>query len=220
MFIEKMKRLIQAILFLLPIAVLAEYPANERPMYGEEYEPSVPQNAEISRDVAQRAWTAYYAGDFAKAMRRFNQAWMYDRKNPEAYWGFGLIMGKRACQEDQKQEMKESIRFLEMAAEMDPENGRILGDLALSNTLLGCFLQSEGGNADDSFKTASELFSLAYELDAEYPPIVANWSIYYFYTENYVKSKSKAEEAIKMGFTFAPEYLDELNIKLTERTRR
>jgi tetratricopeptide (TPR) repeat protein len=205
-----MKRIAGILLVLLPFFALAERPLNELPMYGGEYEAQVEENPDLSRDAAKRGWEAYYRNDLDTAIRRFNQAWMYDRENPEVYWGFGLVIGQRALVEKPKVNLEESIRLLQMASARDQKNGRILGDLAYPYTLLGYYREVDGLNAEEAFEKARALFPQAYELDSKYPPIVANWSVFYFYTRDYEAARKKATQAMEMGYRFDPAYLDEL----------
>jgi tetratricopeptide (TPR) repeat protein len=205
------------VLFLLCQLAFAAQPMNELPMYGGQHTPTVERNPGFSREATQRGWKAYYQGDLETAIKRFNQGWMLDKENPEAYWGFGLIMGQRASQDDPERSLKESIRFLQMATEKAPENGRITGDLAFSNTILGYYYKSEKKNiklAKDHFDLANDLFVKAYKSDPEYPPIVANWSVFYFYTGEYQKAKIKADQAIGLGYKFSPEYIKDLEKNL------
>lgn len=209
-----MKNILIAFQFLWPMLATAERPMNELPMYGGQHDPSVERNPDFSKDAAKRGWKAYYEADIDTAIKRFNQAWTFDRENPEVYWGFGLVMGKRASQEEPKKNLEESIRFLKMAVDRDKKNGRILGDLAFSFTLLGHYLKSDKKDGKENFEKARELFPAAFKLDSEYPPTVANWSVFYFYTQDYNAAKKKAEEAVKMGYKFSPEYLKDLENKL------
>ncbi|MEO0452945.1 MAG: hypothetical protein AAFY98_02250 [Verrucomicrobiota bacterium] len=209
-----MKIALLSVALLLPIIAMAERPMNELPMYGGQHDPTVERNPDFSKDVAKRGWKAYYEGDLDTAIKRFNQAWMFDRENPEVYWGFGLLMGQRASQEEPKANLEQSIRFLKMAVDRDKENGRILGDLAFSYTLLGHYLESNEESGKESFEKARGLFPAAFELVPKYPPIVANWSVFYFYTQDYKAAKKKADEATKMGYRLSPEYLKDLNDKL------
>jgi len=208
-----MKKSAIILLLLLPLFAVAERPMNELPMYGGQHAPTVDRNPAFSKDAAKRGWKAYYQGDIDTAIKRFNQAWMFDRNNPEVYWGFGLVMGQRASQEKPKENLEESIRYLQMAADRDEKNGRILGDLAFSYTLLGHFRQSNGENGKENFEKARELFPTAFKLDSKYPPIVANWSVFYFYTQDYESAQRKANEAIEMGYRFDPAYLKDLEAK-------
>lgn len=209
-----MKTSLITFLILLSMLVLAEEPMNELPMYGGQHEPTIERNPEFSKHAAKRGWKAFYEGDLDTAMKRFNQAWMFDRENPEVYWGFGLVMGQRASQGEPKKNLEESIRFLKMAVNRDKQNGRLLGDLAFSYTLLGHYQKSDGQGGNENFEKARELFPAAFKLDSEYPSTVANWSVFYFYTQDYKAAKKKAEEATKMGFKLSPGYLKDLENKL------
>jgi len=214
-----MKRLIPVLILLFVIAQVttAERPSNEIPMYGGEYEPSVEQNKEFSKSAVDLGWKYYYQGDLDTAIKRFNQGWMFDRNNPDVYWGFGLIMGQRASDEETEENLKESIRFLEMARDKRTTDGRIIGDLAFSHTILGYYFKLEKKDDKSSleqFRIADKLFPEAFKLNSKYPPILANWSVFYFYTEQYQKAKTKADEAIKMGYKFSPDYMKDLRGKL------
>jgi len=191
-------------------------PINQLPMYGGQHDPSVEPNDEFSRDAAKHGWQAFYQGDFDTAMMRFNQAWLFNQSNPEAYWGFGLVEGKRAGEEAPEKHLKQSIRMLEMARELDPQNGKILGDLAFSHTLLGRHFQVHGHPHEEQFKTALSLYTKAVELSPDYPPIWATWSVCYFYSGDYLNAKTKADQATSMGYRFGADYLSELNAKLVE----
>lgn len=107
-------------------AATAERPSNEIPMYGGEYEPTVEINPAFSQDAAARGWKAYYQGDLDTAIKRFNQGWMFDRENPDVYWGFGLIMGQRAQAEGKPSyHLQESIKHLEKALDLDGDNQKM-----------------------------------------------------------------------------------------------
>lgn len=84
------------VICLLPHSVFAKRPMNELPMYGGQHNPVVERNEGYSKVAIQKGWQAYYSGDLNTAIKRFNQGWMFDRENPQVFWGFGLIMGQRA----------------------------------------------------------------------------------------------------------------------------
>lgn len=211
------------ILLCLPAALTFGRPINELPMYGGGHDPQARLNPQISKDAAQAGWRHFYQGDLDTAIRRFNQAWSLDRENAEVYWGFGLIMGQRASQEEPEKNLKESIRFLEMAVSKDAENGKIIGDLAFSHTLLGYFYRSQMNSeskAVEHFETAGLLFEKAFSLAPEYPPVIANWAVFHFYTGDIDLARSKVTEAEKLGYRFAPDFLRVLNDSGGARTRR
>jgi tetratricopeptide (TPR) repeat protein len=218
-----MKPILTTLLILLPMLSAAGRPTSELPMYGGQHDPVVQQNTQFSKDAAQAAWRHYYKGEFDIAIKRFNQAWMFDRDNPEVYWGFGLIMGQRASIEDTEENLKQSIRFLEMAVAKAPENGMILGDLAFSHTLLGHYYQSHAGNSDkapEQFNIAGSLFEKAYEIEPAYPPITANWAVLHFYLEKFDLANEKVKKAQKLGYRFSREFLSDLRASSRARSRR
>lgn len=86
-------------------------PRNELPMFGEGRFPEALQEANrqivrtayktsnsltASSNLAMdRGWEAVSEGDMPAAIRRFNEAWLLDRRNGAPYWGFGVILYKR-----------------------------------------------------------------------------------------------------------------------------
>ncbi len=108
-------------------------------MYGEVAKTPVQQKADqefiddmiarcgsrekASSELAHRGWDP--KNDLSTAMKRFNQAWLLDAKNAQAYWGMGVVMGR-------KRKYKESVELLQRAETCDPGNDRILIDLARS----------------------------------------------------------------------------------------
>lgn len=88
-------------------------PIDQVPMYGGMDRQSVPElkkgdeefiekvsSAFGGRENAAKKWVvqafAFYNHDeLDMAMRRFNQAWLLNPKNPEVYWGFGAVLHDR-----------------------------------------------------------------------------------------------------------------------------
>ena len=133
-----MKPLVLIFLLLISAhAFAAEYEMNELPMYGGQHSPQVETSKENSKSASDLGWKYLSRGDLSTAMKRFNQAWMFDRKNPDAFWGVGVIMGRRAEKENTERNLTASIHLLSTAHELNPDNGKITSDLAYSYTLLG-----------------------------------------------------------------------------------
>ena len=86
-------------------------PVNQLPMYGEREKTPEMKNADaaflasfekqgISRQegakqVLQSAWSSWVKRDFATATSRFNQAWLLDPENGNAYHGFAVVVSVR-----------------------------------------------------------------------------------------------------------------------------
>ena len=193
----------------------AERPMNEIPMYGGQHKPMVPENIENSEGAAKLGWEYFYKGDLDTAIKRFNQAWMFDRNSADAFWGFGVIMGHRAYTEDVEKNIKESVRFLEKANSLSKNNARIMVDLAYSETLLASLLEEENKSGfQKHYDKARKLFKKAEKLENDYPLVYANWSILEFHEGNYVKAKTKLNTAIKLGYMPDPTYEKDLDEKL------
>jgi hypothetical protein len=79
----KMKITFVAVIFLIAFfcsVYAAERPINELPMYGGKHNPTVETNKKFSESAAKLGWKYYYSGDVDTAIKRFNQAWMFDRE--------------------------------------------------------------------------------------------------------------------------------------------
>jgi tetratricopeptide (TPR) repeat protein len=48
-----------------------------------------------SEGLANQGFELYQKGDLNSAMRHFNKAWLVNSNNPEAYWGFALVLTER-----------------------------------------------------------------------------------------------------------------------------
>lgn len=82
-------------------------PASEIPMYGEtgttrklserdkafieSIEKAGKSRKAVAKEVMAQGWVSYGKGDLRTAIRKFNQAWLLDPENGDAYHGFALI---------------------------------------------------------------------------------------------------------------------------------
>lgn len=210
-----MKKTTFILLLLINGVSLADRPTNEEPMYGGKHNPEVEENIERSTSAASLGWQYFYKGDIKTAIKRFNQAWMFNRNNPEAYWGFGLVMGQRAMQENTEQNLSESIKYLKMATQLSENNAKIIVDLAFSKTLLGAFLKDKKEKSfSRHFSEAGSLYSKAEDIEKNYPALYYNWSVLKFYEDKYEIAKSKLLKAKELGYEADPGYEKDLNEKL------
>jgi tetratricopeptide (TPR) repeat protein len=212
-----MKNIILTLFILVCFSQIAyaEHPMNEIPMYGGQHDPQVEENKEFSKDAAELGWQYFYSGDHDTAIKRFNQAWMFDRNSPQAFWGFGLIMGARSMQENTEENLKESINFLGKANELSKDNPKIMVDLAYSETMLGVFMKSEKKEGfQNHFDKARKLYEQSENIETGYPLLYSNWSVLEFYEESYLEAKEKLDKAKRLGFEPDPEYEKDLNEKL------
>lgn len=115
-----------------------DHPRNEIPMYGEGRLPDALQeaNREFVREAYKegislstssnlamdRGWEALADGDSSTAIRRFNQAWLLDRRNGAAYWGFGVFLYKL------KSDVPGALKMLRRARRLQAGNPHLLVD--------------------------------------------------------------------------------------------
>lgn len=203
--------LFSALVALCAPAFCVEYDMNELPMYGGQHDPQVKPDQAGSARAAELGWKYLDRGDTSTAMKRFNQAWMFDRENPKAFWGFGIIVGQRAKAGDTEKNIRESIKLLATAHELDLKNAKIMGDLAFSHTFLGHYLEFDGKSGKENYAKAEALFSEAYKLEPKYAPIVANYGVLKFYAGDILAAKKFTKEAELLGYTPEPAFLKELD---------
>jgi Flp pilus assembly protein TadD len=86
-------------------------PINQLPMYGDRAKTEAMQKADAdfmtsmekqglsraegARQMLRQGWAAWGKQDMATAMARFNQAWLLDPENGNAYHGFALVLALR-----------------------------------------------------------------------------------------------------------------------------
>ncbi len=116
----------------------ADRPINHLPMYGllKEHTAAhkladlqfIQKTKEIgsleegSRHAAKRGGEAFRKGDLETAIKRFNQAWLLDKGNGDAYWGFAVIVWER------DKDFDCARLFFEKAAEILPEDPNLWCD--------------------------------------------------------------------------------------------
>ena len=83
-----------------------------------------------AHDAIRHGVVALHAGDSDKAIRRFNQAWLFDPTTPqvyEAFSGYLVVKGR----------LPEALIFLERAHNLDPADTRIRANLERVRAAVG-----------------------------------------------------------------------------------
>ena len=171
-------------------------------MYGGQDKSYMQPNLEFSQNAASLGWEYLMKGDVDTAIKRFNQSWMFNHENVDAFWGFGIIMLQRAniLGEEPLFNYKESVKYLEMAESIAPNELRIIVDLALSYVFLGNELKKNQEVYQHYFDNAEKSLERAIIIKDDYPMIYANYSVLEFYRGNYPKSKEYLDKAKALGF--------------------
>jgi tetratricopeptide (TPR) repeat protein len=74
-----------------------------------------------SEHMVRLGWNYFYKGDIRTAMYRFNQAWLLDSTNANAYWGFGAIYSYFMDEE-------KALEMYDSGLAIEPANASLLTD--------------------------------------------------------------------------------------------
>jgi tetratricopeptide (TPR) repeat protein len=124
-----------------------------------------------SRNFVNYAFELYRKDDLARAMRRFNQAWLLNPNNAEVYWGFASVIHDRGdfCQ---------SIMMMEKAIELgiSPDRG-FLADAGLVASR--CALTSETLSPTEQkryLEKSEQLFQRSEQEDSNRAYVYGTWA--------------------------------------------
>ncbi|MDB5016786.1 MAG: hypothetical protein JWQ84_1618 [Mucilaginibacter sp.] len=126
-------------------------------------------------------------GDFETAMRRFNQAWLLDSKNENAYWGYGAIYGSF-------NDYNKAIIQYDKGLVLNPQSSVILTDKA---TLY--FMQFQQEQDPVKLSTAVDLLKRSYAIDAANVNTTYKLSICYFLNKDCINAWKFYNECQKLG---------------------
>lgn len=147
-----------------------------------------------SKKMSDLGFTYLYdKGDFVTAMRRFNQAFMLNPKNADAYYGFGTIFFNLGAMEKAREQYDKGL-------EIDPKHSKILTDYG--TTYLGDYYESlENGkeNSTEFLTKAEEYLEKSLEFDNKDSNTIYKLSIVKMYIGNCNKAKELLKKAKKMS---------------------
>lgn len=120
-----------------------DYPLNQQPMYGgvaktpemlkadQEFIEAVLNlgytRAIASDEAVKKGWAYFRQNDFAAAIKRFNQAWLLDPDNGDAFHGFAVVVMARDNDAAKADEMfKTGIAKPRQSPGIYPDYGRFL----------------------------------------------------------------------------------------------
>ena len=153
-----------------------------------------------SEHMVKLGFNYLYHGDSETAMKRFNQAWLLDPKNENAYWGFGAIYYMF-------NDSEEALKQLDIGLAINPNSSNILTDKAT------IFLNLYHNNQNiDYQKKALEMFNRSYQINPLNQNTLFKLSAVYYYNNDCPNAKRFYKECLKLGGTpIPPGYADALN---------
>ena len=209
-----------------------EDPADKLPMYGQ---PSMVRSEALkkaddvfiresslrygnrnaaSRALALEGWIAARRGVFDIAMRRFNQAWLLNAKNYQAFWGFGAVLSEQG-------KLREAMEQLESARQLIDEGGQrpaLLADLgSVASEYALRMPASQQLDRAQYFIKANQYFTESLENNPNFAVGWREWAISLYDQERYSEAWVKAQRAQELqAEPFPPEFMKKLREKVPQ----
>jgi tetratricopeptide (TPR) repeat protein len=167
-----------------------------------------------SRALADQGWASLRKGMLDIAMRRFNEAWLLNPKNYQAFWGFGAVLSEQ-------RKLAEAIEQLETARSLvdDPRQRlALLADLGAVHSAYGARLPEDKQlDRAQQFITANNRFAESLVSDPNYARSWRDWAISLYEQERYSEAWLKAKRAMELkAEPFPPKFLESLRQKVPE----
>jgi tetratricopeptide (TPR) repeat protein len=157
-----------------------------------------------STDMAMRGWQYLAAGDFDDAMRRFNQAWLLNKKNGTALWGMAAIQANSGKYADSLKLFEEAEKFAGSEINFSVDYARTVGMAAVD--------QKDGALLKEAF----DRFERIYKKAPQHTKNLQNWAMTYFGAGRYPEAwaKVKLAEATPNKDELDPRFLAELQSRM------
>ncbi len=140
-----------------------------------------------SDQLVQLGFDYLYRQDLKTAMRRFNQAWLLDASNEDAFWGFGAVYFTLGDPQTALVQYEEGLRI-------NPKSTNILTDKA---TVFMAKYSSSRNEVD--YKTALTLFRRSYTIDPKNQNTLFKLSACYFVKQDCANAWKYYDECTALG---------------------
>ena len=157
-----------------------------------------------SMDMAMRGWQYLAAGDLDDAMRRFNQAWLLNKKNGTALWGMAAIESSAGHFDDSLKLFTEAEKFVGSEINFSVDYAKALG-------MAGVQLKD-----DTLLKYAFNRFEHNYQKAPQNTLNLQNWAMTLFSIGRYSEAwaKVKLAEATPNKDNLDPRFLAALQTRM------
>lgn len=169
-----------------------------------------------SREVASQrfidqGFRYYFQDDLSTAMRRFNQAWLLNPQNPDAFYGFAVVLNDREQFCDARELIETGFKLgLRRKAEELADAGRLHALCAVQNKTL----TDEQKTA--YAKRASEYYTEAIQVQPSSPYVYGSWSSASFWLGDYLSAWKYVKLQRQNGGEPSKKFLKMLKAKMRE----
>lgn len=155
---------------------------------------------------------AYYdRGDLANAIRRFNQAWLLNPKNPEAFAGFGKVLHNQEKYCESMKMMDQSLNLNPPTSQgIYPDAARIITLCAVKDKTLSPEIKSE------LIKRSEQIYKNAEGIELNKLFFYSSWAAAYYWRGQYEQSWSMVAKVREAGGTVNEQFLRLLREKMPE----
>ena len=166
-----------------------------------------------ARNLLDQGVSYFKAGDYAMAMKRFNQAWLMDPNSPEPFWGFAVVYDDqgKSCMAKAMVDRALSLNLSKPAELADA--GRIYTYCSVSDAAL---------SVDDRrryYEQAEELYFRAVSMAPTNPYIFGSWAIAHYWQGNYADAWKMIKKQQALGGAPGESFLSLLRAKMAEPQR-
>lgn len=201
---------------------------DQQPMYGGINRQSVPElisadeqlisdtskefgSREKASEIFVEQGIRYYLQDnYAYAMRRFNQAWLLDPRNPNVYWGFAMIYHDESKNCEAKSMIDRAASFGLSKPIALADAGRIYTLCAVSDSALDNKAKTEYlSKSEDFYKRANTASP-----NNDY--IFGSWATAHYWRGEYQQAWEKVAIQRSLGGTPGGQFISLLRQKMPE----
>ena len=153
-----------------------------------------------SKNAVQWGWSYFKKKDYATSMRRFNQAWLLDKENGDAYYGFALITAVRDGLNEQSEKLfKIAISKPNVSVAAHVDYGRFLW-------------------VNDRLDESIERLKAAIEIEPKAYNAHGHISYVYYLKKNYSEACKWGKRAEDKGDDLEDGYLEDMCSKADEQS--
>lgn len=165
-----------------------------------------------SRAIAAQGWEAVRNRNPVLAMQRFNQAWLLNPKNYQAFWGFGAVLSEQ-------KKLAEAIEQLDTARELVDDTSQmtpLLTDVGTVHSEYAASLPKDKQlERAHHFVVANQCFADGLDRDPNFAAGWREWAISLYRQERYSEAWLRAQRAKELNAEpFPPEFIRDLQIKM------
>lgn len=159
--------------------------------------------------TVQKAWELNDKNDLDTAMKRFNQVLLLDPNNADAYFGFGVISGKRG-------QIDEAIKYLHKALELKPDYAEAAYNLGFAYSQKSYQPSLSQTEKTEALKSAVKYYEYATQKDSSKAYYYGEWANALYELGDYQEASKILEMAEKIDTKGSQKLRQMINAKLNK----